>query len=65
MKVWIAHEAGRELLGEVPPGVEVEVYQGGPELPAEPAKVRFWVPPFGGRANEPDLLARLAGLEAI
>lgn len=45
MKVWIAHEGGREFLGPIPEGVEVEAFEGG-EYPSDPAKVEFWVPPF-------------------
>ncbi|MET7752901.1 2-hydroxyacid dehydrogenase [Micromonospora sp. NPDC005367] len=53
MKVWIPHEAGLALLGELPPQVTVEVAERPEKLPSEPADVRFWVPPFlaGGDAT--------------
>jgi len=39
----IAHERGRDLMGELPPGVEVSVVEG----PRTSLKdVEFWVPPF-------------------
>jgi phosphoglycerate dehydrogenase-like enzyme len=47
MKIWIAHEAGRALLGPVPDGVEIEVFDGG-DYPSDPAGVDLWVPPFLG-----------------
>ncbi|MFG1888578.1 2-hydroxyacid dehydrogenase [Micromonospora sp. NPDC049051] len=51
MKVWIPHQDGLELLGELPPEVTVEVAEDIARLPSEGAGVRFWVPPFlAGRA---------------
>lgn len=46
MKAWIPHEQGRQLLGEIPPGVTVEVFPDPAEPPSDPAGVEFWVPPF-------------------
>ncbi|GAB3225709.1 2-hydroxyacid dehydrogenase [Glycomyces halotolerans] len=46
MKVWIAHEEGREHLGGLPEDVEVEVFTGRGDYPSDPASVEFWVPPF-------------------
>lgn len=63
MKVWIAHEQGRRLLGEVPPGVRVEVCEDPGTPPSDPADVVFWVPPFGPRAL--GLLPELTGLEVV
>ena len=62
MKVWIAHEEGRELLGAVPAGVDVEVCADATTLPSDPAEVRFWVPAFPGAA---DLLPKLTGLRVV
>ncbi len=47
MKVWIAHNEGVRLLGDLPPSVTVDVLRS-PEdpLPDDPAEVEFWVPPF-------------------
>jgi phosphoglycerate dehydrogenase-like enzyme len=47
MKVWIPHEAGLDLIGELPAGVELEVFlaHGAPE-PSDPGTVEVWVPPF-------------------
>jgi len=65
VKVWIAHDKGRELLGELPPGVEIEVYAGGSDLPSDPGEVRFWVPPFVASARAPELLPKFSRLEAV
>jgi phosphoglycerate dehydrogenase-like enzyme len=47
VKVWIAHEVGRSLLGELPAGVSVELLESpAAPLPSDPAEVEFWVPPF-------------------
>lgn len=65
VKVWIAHERGRELLGELPAGVEVEVCEDAATLPSDPADVRFWTPPFGSTVRASDLLPKLTGLEVV
>ena len=65
MKVWIAHEKGRELIGEVPAGVEVEVCADGATLPSDPTDVRFWVPPFSSAVRASDLVPKLTGLEVV
>ncbi|MEU7901849.1 2-hydroxyacid dehydrogenase [Actinoplanes sp. NPDC049118] len=65
MRVWIAHEKGRELLGELPAGVEVEVCADAVTWPSDPAGVRFWVPPFTAKVRAADLLPRLTGLEVV
>ncbi|AGZ45645.1 2-hydroxyacid dehydrogenase [Actinoplanes friuliensis] len=65
MKVWIAHEKGRELLGELPAGVEVEVCEDAATLPSDPADVKFWVPPFSAKVQASDLLPQLTGLEVV
>ena len=65
MLVWIAHEQGRALLGEVPGGVEIEVCEDIRSLPSDPAAVRFWVPPFASVAPGATLLPRMTGLRAV
>ncbi|MEO3781348.1 2-hydroxyacid dehydrogenase [Micromonospora sp. B11E3] len=65
MKVWIPHEAGRALLGEVPAGVTVEVAESPSRLPADVADVRFWVPPFLSSGNATALLAELPDLRVV
>jgi phosphoglycerate dehydrogenase-like enzyme len=61
VKVWIAHEAGHELLGDIPDGVRVELCPDASTLPSDPATVEFWVPPFSAI----DLLPKLTGLRAV
>ncbi|MFI7546297.1 2-hydroxyacid dehydrogenase [Actinoplanes sp. NPDC049599] len=65
MKVWIAHQEGRELLGPQPAGVEVEICADAATLPSDPAEVRFWVPPFSAVGRAADLLAKLTGLRVV
>jgi phosphoglycerate dehydrogenase-like enzyme len=65
VKVWIAHQKGRELLGALPAGVEVEVCADAVTLPSDPAEVQFWVPPFSSTVRASDLLAKLTGLQVV
>ncbi len=65
MKVWIAHEQGRALLGEVPPGVVLEVCVDHRSLPSDPADVRFWVPPFLAQADSITLVPTMTGLRVV
>ncbi|MFG3705196.1 2-hydroxyacid dehydrogenase [Micromonospora sp. NPDC047670] len=65
MKVWIPHEAGRTLLGELPPEVTVEVAEDPTRLPSEVAGVRFWVPPFLAGGDAPALLRELPDLAVV
>jgi len=65
VKVWIAHEVGRNLLGELPDEVEVEVCEDAATMPSDPADVVFWVPPFLSRSRATDLLTKLTALRAI
>ncbi|GGK19489.1 phosphoglycerate dehydrogenase [Pilimelia terevasa] len=46
MKAWLAHPDGPALLGEVPPGVTVEVVTDPQAPPSDPAGVTFWTPPY-------------------
>lgn len=63
--VWIAHEAGRELLGELPAGVRVEVCTDAATWPSDPAKVDFWVPPFLATVRAADQLSKLTGVQVV
>ena len=65
VKVWIAHEAGRRLLGEVPDGVDIEVCPDSQTLPSDPADVAFWVPPVGATTRATDILPKLTGVKVI
>jgi phosphoglycerate dehydrogenase-like enzyme len=65
VKVWIAHEEGRALLGPLPADVEVEVYEGGDGYPSDPAAVDFWVPPFLARSKVTTPLRDMTSLKAI
>ena len=65
VKVWIAHQRGRELLGEIPAGVELEVCADPGALPSDPADVEFWVPPFLAGPVVTELVPKFGGLRAV
>jgi phosphoglycerate dehydrogenase-like enzyme len=65
VKVWIPHAPGLELIGEPPPGVSVEHYPGGDDLPSDPADVEFWVPPFLSDGRDTIALDRLPKLAVV
>jgi len=65
VKVWIAHEEGRGLLGALPPDVEVVVCADAATPPSDPAEVAFWVPPFASAARASELLPGFTGLRVV
>ncbi|MBX7268565.1 2-hydroxyacid dehydrogenase [Micromonospora sp. Llam7] len=65
MKVWIPHEAGHALLGELPPEVTVETIDDPARLPSPVAGVRFWVPPFLAGVDATVLLPELPDLAVV
>ncbi|MGN9777763.1 2-hydroxyacid dehydrogenase [Micromonospora sp. H33] len=65
MKVWIPHETGPSLLGDLPPGVTVEVVPDPTRLPSAVSDVRFWVPPFLAGPAATALLRDLPDLEVV
>ncbi|MGW5559960.1 2-hydroxyacid dehydrogenase [Micromonospora sp. NPDC003944] len=65
MKVWIPHQAGPNLLGELPPDVRVEVFEHADRMPSDPAGVRFWVPPFLGGSDSTALAGELPDLAVV
>ncbi|MGC5021141.1 2-hydroxyacid dehydrogenase [Micromonospora sp. DT47] len=65
MKVWIPHETGVDLLGEVPAGVTVQPWTDPANPPSDPAGVRFWVPPFLAAGDTTAMLDRLPDLAVV
>ncbi|QGN50329.1 2-hydroxyacid dehydrogenase [Micromonospora sp. WMMD558] len=65
MKLWIPHEDGPSLLGDLPPGVTVEVASDPTRLPSTVSDVRFWVPPFLAGPAATALLRDLPDLEVV
>lgn len=65
MKVWIAHERGRELLGEIPSGVAVEVVAEPARQAPDPVGVEFWVPPFLSQTESVPVAAALPDLRVV
>jgi phosphoglycerate dehydrogenase-like enzyme len=65
VKVWIPHEQGLALLGEVPAGVSIEIAPAPDALPSDPGDVRFWVPPFLAQAESVSVAAKMPELRAV
>ncbi|WP_203908451.1 2-hydroxyacid dehydrogenase [Rhizocola hellebori] len=66
MTVWIAHEQGRQFLGELATHVDIRVLTGPDKpLPSDPAEVTFWVPPFLSSGAVVDFAQRLPSLQVI
>jgi phosphoglycerate dehydrogenase-like enzyme len=65
MLVWIAHEQGRALLGDLPPDVDIEVCTDVTAWPSDPSRVRFWVPPFTSTVRAATLLPRMTSVEVV
>ncbi|MEU7827094.1 2-hydroxyacid dehydrogenase [Catellatospora sp. NPDC049133] len=66
MQVWIAGEQGRQLMGPVPDGVEVQVLPAwDAPLPGDPATVEFWVPPLLGGADTVELARGMPALRVV
>jgi len=64
MKVWIPHENGRSMLGTVPDGVEITVYDGQGE-PPDASDVEFWVPAFAPSSGAGELAHQLPDLRVV
>ncbi|WP_191837069.1 2-hydroxyacid dehydrogenase [Catellatospora chokoriensis] len=66
MRLWIAGEQGRDLMGPVPDGVEVQVLPAwDAPMPGDPATVEFWVPPLLGGADTVALTRHMPGLRVV
>ncbi|GAB4060930.1 2-hydroxyacid dehydrogenase [Catellatospora paridis] len=66
MRLWIASDQGRELMGPVPDGVEVQVLPAwDAPMPGDPATVEFWVPPLLGGADTVALTQRMPDLRVV
>ncbi|MFC0530090.1 2-hydroxyacid dehydrogenase [Phytohabitans kaempferiae] len=65
MKIWIPHEQGTGLIGEVPAGVTVEVAARPDALPSDLGGVEFWVPPFLALAESASLAAKMPDLRVV
>lgn len=65
LKAWIPEERGRDLLGEVPPGVRLEICPAPDRLPSDPADLVFWVPPFLAHGNSVELVATMPALQVV
>jgi phosphoglycerate dehydrogenase-like enzyme len=65
VKVWIAHQQGLALLGEVPSGVTVEVLERADQPPSDPADVEFWTPPFLSKRESAEIVGRMTQLRVV
>jgi phosphoglycerate dehydrogenase-like enzyme len=66
VKVWIAHAEGLRLLADLPPGITLELFPA-PDapLPADPAGVEFWVPPFLSSGSVTHVVEKLVDLRVV
>lgn len=65
MHVLLPSASSLELVGALPDGVVVQVWEGGDTPPTDVEKVRFWVPPFLGGAALAGLLPTMPALEVV
>lgn len=61
----IPHRRGLDLLGAVPPGVQVTVWDGRGDPPPDAAEAEFWVPPFLADRQVVALAGRLPRLRVV
>jgi phosphoglycerate dehydrogenase-like enzyme len=69
MWVWVAHERGRELMGELPPGVDVIVADAEvadlDALADQLSGVEFWVPQFLAAAVSAEVIKGMRNLAVV
>jgi phosphoglycerate dehydrogenase-like enzyme len=65
MRALVPYEFGVPLLGELPDGVVVGVWDVLSEPPPDAAETSFWVPPWEWLDNYPELFAKLPALEVM
>jgi phosphoglycerate dehydrogenase-like enzyme len=66
VKVWIPHEIGLSLIGELPAETTIEVFAGDESgLPSDPATVEFWTPPFLSTGDTSGLLEKMPRLRTV
>lgn len=65
MKAWISHPEGLDLLGPIPDGVDVEVFDPQRDYPSDPSTVDFWVPTYMGLDSATRPLADMTGLKVV
>ena len=69
MWVWVAHERGRELMGELPPGVDVIVADAEvadlDALADQLSGVEFWVPQFLASAVSAEVIKGMRNLAVV
>jgi phosphoglycerate dehydrogenase-like enzyme len=64
--MWIPHEDGRSLIGDVPRDVTLEVFTGDEEgPPSDPATVEFWSPPFLSAGDTSRMLDKMPRLRVV
>lgn len=68
MLVWLPHEVGPSLMGELPAGVDIEIWDGSgsiADLPASAAEVEVYVPPFLSTGHAADVMEHLPSLRYV
>ncbi len=62
MRLWVPYPDAVELMGGVPHGVDVDVYDGSGPVPASLAEVEFYVVPYMAGLDPVRLMASMPGL---
>lgn len=63
--VLVSQERGRELLGELPAHVRVEVWDGTGSVPPSAGSTQFWIPPFLSGSEMARAYAELPDLKVV
>jgi phosphoglycerate dehydrogenase-like enzyme len=64
VKAWVPDEEIVAAVSDVE-GVRAELYDGGHDLPGDPASVAFYVPPFAATRQSREILARMTNLQVL
>jgi phosphoglycerate dehydrogenase-like enzyme len=65
VKAWLPFADAAQQLGEVPPGVDIDVYDGEGAEPASIDDVEFYVLPYTGGPHTVDIAARMPRLQIM
>jgi phosphoglycerate dehydrogenase-like enzyme len=64
LRAWIPDAEIAEAVADIA-GVTTRIYDGGDEVPGDPAEVAFYVPPFAPTRQSREILARMSNLEVL
>jgi phosphoglycerate dehydrogenase-like enzyme len=64
VQVWVPDQEIADAVSDID-GVSTQIYPGGDDLPGDPGKVAFYVPPFAPTRQSREILTRMPGLEVV